>query len=215
MKAVSERARGPAAFLLIAAAAMAAATLLDRPLLEAVERLTRGRAMGEVAGRWWAFLRLTGYVDLWLPAVAAFWCLDRRREEGRGRRAAFLIASVLLSGAAAEGLKLVVRRERPADPVAEYVRRPFADQPWRSSTFGLPSSHAAVAFGAAWALGHLVPAARPVWLALAIGCGATRLLGPAHYPSDVVAAALVAYAVVWTLARSLARAAPPPGDGIP
>jgi len=168
-----------------------------------------------VAGRWWAFLRLTGYVDLWLPAVAAFWCLDRRRMEGRTRRAAFLFASILLSGAAAEGLKLVVRRERPATPVAGYVRRPFADQPWRTTTFGLPSSHAAVAFGAAWALGHLAPAARPVWLALAIGCGATRLLGPAHYPSDVVAAALVAYAVVWALSRGLLRAAPPPGDGTP
>jgi membrane-associated phospholipid phosphatase len=215
MRGVSERWRGLAVFLLIAAAAMGVATLLDRPLLDLVERLTRGRAMGEVAGRWWAFLRLTGYVDLWLPAVAAFWCLDRRREEGRARRAAFLLASILLSGAAAEGLKLAVRRERPATPVAEYVRRPFADQPWRTTTFGLPSSHAAVAFGAAWALGRLVPAARPVWLALAAGCGATRLLGPAHYPSDVVAAALVAYAVAWALARGLLREARPPGDGTP
>jgi membrane-associated phospholipid phosphatase len=212
---MSARWRGPALFLLIAAAAMGVATLLDRPLLDAVGRLTSGRALGEVAGRWWAFLRLTGYVDLWLPAAAAFWFVDRRREGGRARRAAFLFASILLSGAAAEGLKLVVRRERPAAPPAGYVHRPFADQPWRSTTFGLPSSHAAVAFGAAWALDRLVPAARPVWLALAIGCGATRLLGPAHYPSDVVAAALVAYAVVWALARGLFREAPPPGDGIP
>ena len=210
-----ERWRAPARFLAVAVAAMAAATLLDRPLLEAVERFTSGRTMGEVAGRWWAFLRLAGYVDLWLPAVAALWLLDHRREKGRARRAAFLFASILLSGAAAEGLKLVVRRERPTTPAAGYVRRPFGDQPWRTTTFGLPSSHAAVAFGAAWALGRLIPPARPVWLALAIGCGATRLLGPAHYPSDVVAAALVAYAVAWALARGFLREARPPGDGTP
>ena len=64
MRGVSERWRGPAVFLLIAAATMVVATLLDRPLLGLVERLTTERAMGEVAGRWWALLRLTGYVDL-------------------------------------------------------------------------------------------------------------------------------------------------------
>ena len=57
-----------------------------------------------------------------------------------------------------------------------------------------------------------------LFLALAIGCAATRVLARAHFTSDVVAAAFLSYAVAWALWRwhvaNAARAAASmsPGD---
>jgi membrane-associated phospholipid phosphatase len=66
----------------------------------------------------------------------------------------------------------------------------------------MPSGHTAVAFGAAAMLCRLHPSAWPVWLAIATGCGVTRILARAHYLSDVVAGAFVglaAGAIIWSL----------------
>jgi membrane-associated phospholipid phosphatase len=62
-----------------------------------------------------------------------------------------------------------------------------------------------VAFAAAWVLCRLHPRASPVWLALAVGCAFTRLVSHAHLLSDVVVAAVAAYAVVWVVWRWEAR----------
>jgi membrane-associated phospholipid phosphatase len=61
---------------------------------------------------------------------------------------------------------------------------------------GLPSSHTLVAFAGAFALARLFPRARWVFYALAAGCGLTRVMATAHYLSDTVVAACVAWAVV-------------------
>ncbi len=61
--------------------------------------------------------------------------------------------------------------------------------------------HGAVAFGAAFMLWRLHPRAAPVWMALACGCGATRVLSRAHFVSDVVASAFVGFGVAWALWR--------------
>jgi membrane-associated phospholipid phosphatase len=55
----------------------------------------------------------------------------------------------------------------------------------------LPSSHAAVAFAGSITLALLYPRLALPALAVAIGCGFTRVASGAHYPSDVLAGAVV------------------------
>lgn len=140
--------------------------------------------------------RLAGYVPVWIVVAAALASIDMRR----GWRAAWtrggaLIASVLLSGVAAELLKLVVRRERPAAPFTAYAFRPWTENPWSSAGLGWPSSHVAVAFAAVWVLWRLHPRAWPVWLLIGSACAWSRLAFNDHYLSDVVGAAALAYFV--------------------
>jgi membrane-associated phospholipid phosphatase len=58
-----------------------------------------------------------------------------------------------------------------------------------------------VAFGAAWWLCRLYPRGSALWIAIGAACGFSRLWRNAHFASDVVGAALVAYLVVAALWR--------------
>lgn len=80
--------------------------------------------------------------------------------------------SPALSGGLAEILKLTFRRERPSE-LGAYVFRSLSDRPWSSSGLGLPSSHAAVAFGGSMALMILFPRLR--WPALVMAMGPTDI----------------------------------------
>lgn len=127
--------------------------------------------------------------------------------------AAQITLSAVCGGVAAELLKLIFRRERPSD-LEVYVFRTFSEEPWSSSGLGLPSSHAAVAFGGSLALITIFPRLRWPVLLMAIGCAATRLASGAHYPTDVLAGALVGWAASHTVAVSIrgltARPSPAP-----
>jgi membrane-associated phospholipid phosphatase len=94
------------------------------------------------------------------------------------------------AGALAELLKLLIRRKRPSE-LEVYLFRAWNEQPWSTKGLGLPSSHSAVAFAGSMALALLYP--RLAWPALvvALGCGFTRIASGAHYPSDVVAGAML------------------------
>ena len=65
----------------------------------------------------------------------------------------------------------------------------------------MPSTHAIVAFAAAAVLARLWPRARVIWYGLAAGCALTRVWTRAHFVSDCVVAAVVAYAIVALLWR--------------
>ncbi len=119
-------------------------------------------------------------------------------------RGVLVIVAPLIAGALAELAKLVVSRERPVrgDAIQNegaYVWKGlfqgFAD----SSNLGMPSSHAAVAFGGAAMLGVLFPPIRWLMLALAAGCGLTRMLSGAHFASDVVVGAGLGVLTAWAL----------------
>jgi membrane-associated phospholipid phosphatase len=158
---------------------------------------------------WGRALRSIGYWPLWLLMALALWLVDRKA--GRGsRRAAFLAGSVTLAGILGELLKLIVRRERPGTHDGAYGFHPWSDHPFSSRNFGMPSSHAVIAFSGAAALSVLFPEATCVWYALAIGCGVTRILSGAHFVSDVVAGAAIGIAIVAVLDRRLSAAEPPP-----
>ncbi len=140
-------------------------------------------------------LRTVGYLPAWLVLALGIWL------ETRDRRTALLIALVPTAGGAlCAVLQVLVRRERPGLHAGHYYFRPFLDRPFHGSEFGLPSSHAMVAFSGAWLLCRLYPRASPVWLALAVACAISRVAAQAHFLSDVTVGAVTAYflvAVIW------------------
>lgn len=163
---------------------------------------------------WNRALRITGYVPTWLVIALAFALIDRARAVflppllNRWSRAATIALAPILAGLLAELLKLLIRRERPdPDAHALYAFRPFAQDTWSTSGLGMPSSHTAVSFAAAYILARLHPPAAPLWFALALGCALTRMLSGAHFLSDAIGGALTglaAGAITWRL--HLARA---------
>jgi membrane-associated phospholipid phosphatase len=87
-------------------------------------------------------------------------------------------------------VKRIIGRGRPlvtgiADP---FVFDPFK---WSAAYAGLPSGHTTTAVAALIAFGTLWPRARPVFLIYALVIAASRVIVTAHYPSDVLAGAVV------------------------
>ena len=149
---------------------------------------------------WWWLLRLGGYWPTWLLLGAAVCAADRS-----ARRGLFPIAATGLAGLVAEGLKLLIRRQRPIDSDGAYRFLAFAERTWDSSAFGLPSSHAAVAFAGAFALSRLWPRVGVVVVPWAIGCGLTRVSVGQHFLSDVAGGALVGWLACWAIAFAHAK----------
>jgi membrane-associated phospholipid phosphatase len=154
---------------------------------------------------WYRLLRVMGYLPTWI-AISALIVLGPWAGAGFGvkvreRAVAWLPAvSAGLAGATAEVLKLIVGRERPHWPDGGYRFRSFLHGFVDGSNLGMPSSHAAVAFGGAFMLARLYPRLWPVALAGAVGCGMTRMWMGAHFATDVYVAAGLGYAIAWLLA---------------
>jgi membrane-associated phospholipid phosphatase len=208
---------------LAAAAGYAAVSLFDRAIFFALRWQAAPGARPLEAREWYQALRQVGYLPVWILIGSAIVLYDARvaRDAGRvggpaapsfavARRGAVLALGAAVSGAAAELLKRLIGRERPVGADGEfqgYVYRPLFDGFRDGSNLGLPSSHAAVAFGAAFVLMRLFPGAWPAFLIAAGGCALTRLLAGAHFASDVYLAIVVAYACSAGLCRAL-RPAP-------
>jgi membrane-associated phospholipid phosphatase len=137
----------------------------------------------------------------------------------RLRAAAFVFTSSAIGAVLGAVLKWMVGRTRPvADMVVDI--RPFDFDFFRGGIHGLfeqqnlcfPSGHAIQVFSLMACLSLLYPRLRHAWLAVALAVAFERIIELAHYPSDVVAAALVA-AVSFLAAAKLFRADswPPPG----
>jgi membrane-associated phospholipid phosphatase len=149
---------------------------LDLRLLHAVRSGAGLRPALAACGRALSFAGEHGAV--WLLAGAAGAAVDG------GRRAAWIRATALVAGAhlASMGVKRVVRRPRPSLPGLEPLVR-------TAGRHSFPSSHAASSAAAALAFHRLLPVGPTALLASAI-C-ASRLCVGVHYPSDVLAGALL------------------------
>jgi membrane-associated phospholipid phosphatase len=183
--------------LATSAVALVVATLLDQWAYGHV-RLTG--VLDEDLGR---LLRIMGFIGTWFALALAVGLHDAGAEPplGRPRRRAWLLfLAPGLAGLAAEVMKIVVRRERPALNDGAFGFRPWGERTWSGGGLAFPSSHAAVAFGGAFMLAFLFPRARWVGYALAAGCGLTRILAGAHFVSDVVMGAVLGWVVAYLLA---------------
>ncbi len=176
-------------WLLVSVIAIAAAHLLD----ETAWRLVRVPSVYDKD--WGRLLRSMGFLPTWLLIATAFWLQVR---EPLQRRAGtwLLVLGPTLGGLSAEVLKLLSRRLRPDPEQFVYAFRSFAEGPFSNRGMGLPSSHTLVAFAGAFALARLFPRARWVFYVLAAGCGLSRVMATAHFLSDTVVAACVAWGVV-------------------
>jgi membrane-associated phospholipid phosphatase len=129
------------------------------------------------------FSKLGEHAGVWLAIGAVGWTVDGgRRERWRGALGAVAGTYVLNSA-----LKLVVRRRRP-----QLAGLPaLTDTPTQLS---FPSAHASTSFAGARAYSRLGLPAGPLY-ALATGLSASRLYLGLHYPSDVVAGAILGWRV--------------------
>ena len=190
--------------LAITIAATAVALLVDRTVYEL---FNAPHVYDKDLGR---LLRVMGFAGTWLALALAVGFQHDGTDAGhaRARRRGWLLFwSPMLAGALAELLKIAVRRERPALNDGAYGFRPWDERTWSGAGLAFPSSHTAVAFGGAFMLARLFPRARWVGLALAAGCGVTRILARAHFVSDVVFAAGLGWLVSWWLTRRWGRVA--------
>lgn len=185
--------------------------------------LAAHRAFVDPASETWPLVRALkalGTVWPWLIVAALLMAVDAARMKGLAlaRRGVFLLLSAALSGALADALKIVFRRERPEYHDGFHVFRSFTEKPLYGGGLDLPSSHAATAFGAAWALCALYPRLAWLWFALAAGCAATRMLEGAHTLSAVALGGAIAWAVARTVRATLAPDSHPdvpPGANLP
>jgi undecaprenyl-diphosphatase len=144
-------------------------------------------------------LTVIGRVGLmFVVAAAVRGLMDRKL----GMAAWQVVLAVLLALLMSDGvMKPAFNRERPfiADPTLQTVGH-------RPSSGSFPSGHAATCFAGALVLASTWPTARVgIWTAAAIVAVSRVYLG-VHYPSDVLAGALVGLAVGWfVLGRTVWR----------
>jgi membrane-associated phospholipid phosphatase len=126
------------------------------------------------------FSRLGEHAGIWLALGSAQWVVSRGERRVRWRRAT---ATVAATYAANTALKLVVRRVRPQLPGLP----PLTSTPTR---YSFPSAHSSTSFAAALAYSRAGLPAVPLYV-LAKGLALSRLYLGVHYPSDIVAGALL------------------------
>jgi membrane-associated phospholipid phosphatase len=152
-------------------------TNLDERLLRVAR--TRGHGNPRVERAVARFSRLGEHGGIWLAIGAAGWALDRPRAAQWGGALGTVAGTYALNTA----IKLVVRRRRPELPGLPALTG-------TPTQLSFPSAHASTSFAAARVYARLgLPA--PVLYALAVGLSKSRLYLGVHYPSDVLAGAVL------------------------
>jgi membrane-associated phospholipid phosphatase len=205
-----KKVRGGLVVLLAAAVGLLALTLADHWIWEHM-RVGDKQAVAALETKdWYRALRELGYWPVWIVVGVVIMLADMRPSAGmhRGKllsRGMLVVMASGFGGAAAELLKAATHRFRPGE-TGEYMFSWMVNGD-RGPGFGLASSHAGVAFGAAFMLARLFPRVGPVVILLAVGCGVTRLLAGAHFATDVYVAACMSYGVAAGLWRVSGRGA--------
>lgn len=129
-------------------------------------------------------------------------------------RIGFVFVAVGLPGLIFTVIKRLIGRARPTGQETDpFLYAPFS---WQHEFASLPSGHATAAFSAAVAIGALFPRLRVVMWVYAVAIAVSRVVVVAHYPSDVVAGAVIgAFSALlvrnWFAMRRLGFAVGPDG----
>ena len=158
----------------------------DEQVLRVARTWGHAAELDRVVGR---FTLLGEHAAVWLAIGVVGQAVDVPRRR-RWRAATGTVAGVFALNTA---IKLAVRRRRPE--LAELP--PLIDTP---TTLSFPSAHASTAFAGALAYSRVgLPA--PALYALATALAYSRLYLGVHYPSDVLAGALLGTAVAQLRSR--------------
>ena len=131
-----------------------------------------------------AFTRLGEHGALWFALAGLGAALDPDRRDTFARAAAAIGAAY----GANQLIKLAVRRRRPnLDDLPPLVTT--------ETQISYPSAHASTSFAGARSLAPLVPAAGPALYITAAAMALSRPYVGVHYPSDIVAGAMLGAAV--------------------
>jgi membrane-associated phospholipid phosphatase len=105
-------------------------------------------------------------------------------------RVGFLFAAIAVPSLFVTIVKRIIGRARPmvGGTLDPFLYSPFA---WNAAYAGMPSGHATTAFAVLVAFGTLWPRARTALLVYALLIALSRVVVIAHYPTDVLAGALV------------------------
>ncbi|MGH6767739.1 MAG: phosphatase PAP2 family protein [Xanthobacteraceae bacterium] len=105
-------------------------------------------------------------------------------------RLGFLFTAIAIPGVFTSVVKRIVARGRPyvGSEVDPFLYKLTV---WRSDFASMPSGHTTTAFAAAVAFGTLWPQLRPLMWTYACVIALSRIATTAHFPSDVVAGAIV------------------------
>jgi membrane-associated phospholipid phosphatase len=119
-------------------------------------------------------------------------------------RVGFLFAAIAVPSLFVTIIKRMIGRARPmvGGSIDPFLFRPFI---WRVEYAGMPSGHATTAFAVLVAIGTLWPRARTVLLIYALLIAISRVVVTAHYPTDVLAGALVGMAGAMMVRRYFAQ----------
>jgi undecaprenyl-diphosphatase len=157
-------------------------------------------------------LGLFAIASLASPALGrtAYWVLV-----SLAARLGFVFVAVALPSVFSTIIKRVIGRARPLR--IENTDIYFAPFSWRVDFASFPSGHSTTAFAAAVALGALFPRARIALWAYAVLIAVSRVILTAHYPSDVIAGAVVGACGAlmvrrWFAARRIAFTIRPDGS---
>ena len=143
-----------------------------------------------------ALTRLGDSGVIWIVLAAALLLFPRTRKYGLAAALALVIGALLCNVT----LKPLVARLRPFE-IADTMRQLLIDPP---SDFSFPSGHTKSSFAAATALAAARARGGLAAMILAAVIAFSRLYLYVHYPTDVIAGALIgafsglaAYALVW------------------
>jgi membrane-associated phospholipid phosphatase len=159
----------------------------DRRVLVLLRTRLRRRSVERAMA---AYTRMGESGRVWIAAALMGAIVDRRRR-GRWLWAALGVPLTLVANFC---VKVAVRRERPRLEGIE----PAGKVP---TSLSFPSAHAATSFAGATLIGSLAPPLRPALYAAAAAMAFSRPYLGVHYPSDVLAGAVVGAALGRVMAK--------------